>query len=143
MLMHSIFRQAVESRGNLNMETSKKRGEHNSSITRVRPVFQQLLRRDPPDEAFWLPRLLRLASSGQPLATRLAGSPGLLLPELRKLKCHCDPVLKQRFGICGIMLEECFEKAVPPTACFLKWLIEHPDPKAGPREESRNPKIRN
>lgn len=90
-------------------------GEYNSSITRVRPFFQQLLQRDPSGRE-WLPKLLLAAEPRTPLALRLAKNPGVLSTHVRSKRGHK-----------GCLLEECFEASTPPSKRFLTWLVEHPE----------------
>jgi hypothetical protein len=97
------------------------RGERNSSITRVRPVFEQLIRRD---THTWLPALLRLSRA--PLASVLASDPGVLDPACQETRPYPDRVLK-RHGIAEVQLARCFEHRLPPPKAFLNWLIEHPE----------------
>ena len=97
------------------------RGSYNSSITRVRPVFQQLLKRDVMD---WLPVLLRLSNKGT--GKRLAKNSGELVPELIEKRMYKDRVIA-RYGFPKIKLETCFEYPLAPPKAFLKWLIENPD----------------
>jgi len=102
-------------------------GQCNSSITRVRPVFQALMQRDPTG-ADWLPRLLGLAGHECELAANLASDPGVLLPSVTEKRCYKDPVLRRKpYNIPGIWLEVCFEKRTHPPARFLRWLVRHPD----------------
>jgi hypothetical protein len=97
------------------------KGSYNSSITRVRPVFQQLLKRDVRD---WLPVLLRLSNKGY--GKELSKNPGELLPELIEKRVYKDRVIA-RYGIPEIKLEACFEYPLAPPNAFLRWLIEHPE----------------
>ena len=100
------------------------RGSYNSSITRVRPVFGQLIRRDP-SGATWLPPILRTVSAGQ-LEPDLVESPGDIHSYLFETRTYVDSVLA-RHGVLAIELERCFEKILPPPRAFLEWLIRNPD----------------
>ncbi|MEZ5293426.1 MAG: DUF429 domain-containing protein [Vicinamibacterales bacterium] len=91
----------------------------NSSITRVRPVFRQLLAADPTGAA-WLPKVLRLLDPG-PVAASMAADPGRLGPQWVQRRPYKDPVLGK------IELEACFEYPVLPGRAFLRWLVEHPE----------------
>jgi hypothetical protein len=93
----------------------------NSSITRVRPVFQQLIRHDPSGET-WISKLMEITGND----AELANNPGKILPELVQTRPYQDKVLK-RFGIEQINLENCFEYSVAPPERFLRWLIMHPE----------------
>jgi hypothetical protein len=101
----------------------------NSSITRVRPVFQALLGRDPTG-ASWLPPLLSLSkSTGVSLTT--ISEPGRLLPAVSEKRMYADPVLGP------IPLERCFEFSVAPGSSFLRWLLTHPEQLTWPMSDGR------
>jgi hypothetical protein len=93
----------------------------NSSITRVRPVLQQLIQRDPGGES-WIPKLIEITGND----AEVANNPGKILSELVQSRSYQDKVLK-RFGIEQINLENCFEYSVAPSERFLRWLIMHPE----------------
>lgn len=95
------------------------RGRHNSSITRVRPFFMELIGRDPTGES-WLGPLLRAAPHAGRLPPGLADAPGVLLPEVVARRPYEDRVLGAT-----VELEGCFEHAVPPPEHFLRWMIEN------------------
>jgi hypothetical protein len=97
------------------------KGSFNSSITRVRPVFQQLFKKDAVN---WLPVLLCLSKTDY--GKELAKNTGKLLPELIKKHIYKDRVIA-RYGFPSIKLEACFEYPLAPPKRFLKWLIEHPE----------------
>lgn len=107
------------------MITSPDKGKFNSSITRVRPVFQRLIGQDRTGVS-WLPKLLNLAPVNQDLAFRLSENPGNLLEPTLKIRKYNDRVLKE-YGFNEIDLEACFEKRLPPPYRFLRWLIENQD----------------
>ena len=91
----------------------------NSSITRVRPVFRQLLGKNPTG-ASWLSQVLQLSkSSGLSRTTR--SEPGTVLPAVSEKRRYADPVQG------NIELERCFEFSVAPGRSFLRWLLENPD----------------
>lgn len=92
-------------------------GLYNSSITRVRPFFQQLLRRDATGVS-WLPRLLGLVAAPEPII-RSAGRP--LLPQCATIRSYADKVWN-----CTIPLEGCFEYSVPPPGPLLSWMLRNP-----------------
>ena len=92
----------------------------NSSITRVRPVFLQLLHKNNTD---WISRILNLCNSKY--AEVLSIQAGSLLKESIQKRKYCDPTLKQ-IGIKEIFLENCFEYSLPPPLKFLEWLILNP-----------------
>jgi hypothetical protein len=99
-------------------------GESNSSITRVRPFFQCLFRREPTG-AMWLPALLKSVPFNVDLATRMAKHSGHLLSTLLLPRQYTDRALPR--GMQRINLEACFEKPFPPPTRFLRWLIKHPE----------------
>lgn len=103
-----------------------------SSITRVRPLFQALIGRDP-SGASWLPGLLRLATENRPYASGLASNLGSLLPEVVQTIPYSDRVLSC-YGRDEIQLEACFEQSLPPPEGFLRWLIENPDQMTWPQD---------
>jgi len=92
----------------------------NSSITRVRPFFRQLLGRSSTGER-WLPSLLRAATHNRDYARALAADPGRLDRNGVCKRPYTDPVLGP------ISLECCFEKKLPPPEGFLAWLIQRPE----------------
>jgi len=93
-------------------------GNQNSSETRVRPVFGQLLNEAPTGEP-WLPRLLDLAGRSSSLALRLASNSGRL-PSM------------------GI--KQFFERELPPPSGFLEWLAQHPEQMTWPERKGRKEK---
>ncbi len=107
------------------MVEREKRSRFNSSIIRVRPIFQRLISRDTTGQS-WLPSVLKLAACNQPYAWNLAKDMGTLLEWVVARRSFVDEVLKSR-GISKINLEECFEHPLPPSADFLHWLIGNPD----------------
>jgi len=78
-------------------------GRHDSSQTRVPPVFSELLKNDA-SGGDWLGILLGLASAKSPTAKRLSMAFGKLAPAPG----------------------EVFEVKVPPPERFFKWLLENP-----------------
>src|SRR5437764_1479673 len=86
-------------------------GPCDSSITRVRPFFCELLRRDCAG-ASWLGALLELAPR---FGDMNPGPPGRLHPSVLAPKRLGDSVLPS-----------CFEASLAPPAAFLRWLIENP-----------------
>lgn len=97
-------------------------GQRNSSITRVRPFFQALLRRDATGKD-WLPKLLSLSSA---VPSSFASNPGVLLPWVSETRVYKDRVLKKEpYNVASIMLEKCFEYSLRPPRAFLHWLIEN------------------
>jgi len=79
-------------------------GIRNSSLTRVRPFFQMLIKRDPTGLS-WLPKILALAPN-------------------RRLFPHEDFLTNP--GLLGrVYLDN--ERRLNPPGEFLRWLIEHPE----------------
>jgi hypothetical protein len=101
------------------------RGRLNSSITRVRPVFQALLRRDPTGTS-WVWTLLGMATCNDAYAGAMQKNVGELRPHCIKLRTYDDRVLKF-YGVDNIQLAGCFEPSLPPPSAFLSWLIKHPE----------------
>jgi hypothetical protein len=103
-----------------------------SSITRVWPVFQPLLQRDPSGLS-WLPSILALANHNPALARRLAGALTPLLPAcLEKRPIRAKTL--QQFGKPTPIMEGCFERSLPPSAAFLRWLFRNPQRLHWPRQ---------
>src|ERR1700733_14352357 len=111
-----------------------------SAITRVRPFFQSLLRRDP-SGASWLPALLRLGEANPYFSEKAARGCGPLLEWVTQTQPRSDRALRS-FGIASVELEECFEYRLPPTQGFLRGLIEHPALLTWPREDEMSAKMR-
>ncbi len=77
-----------------------------------------------PSGAKWLSHLLRLAPENTTQTGKWAAKSGTLFPKLINKRPYKDRIL-QEYGIDEILLEECFEKSVPPPQSFLRWLISH------------------
>ena len=99
----------------------------NSSITRVRPVFRQLVGKDPTG-ASWLPKILQLSKSSG-LSGTVRSDPGTVLPAVSEKRPYADPVQG------NIELERSFEFSVAPGAAFLRWLLENPSRMIWPGSE--------
>ena len=93
------------------------RGEANSSITRVRPFFQQLLDQKSASKER-LSKLLSLAGENSLLAEELSADAGNFLPHVYTKRWCSAGVLKEH-EVSQIFLEQCFEKSVPPPTRFL------------------------
>lgn len=106
--------------------------QFHSGITRLRPFFQPLLRRDPTGLS-WLPALLRLSWANPDLGDKLATDCGSLLDWVSRRRFRPDRALRLH-GIASVELEECFEYRLPPPAAFLRWLIENPGRMVWPDE---------
>jgi hypothetical protein len=98
-------------------------GQFNSSITRVWPVFDTLLSRDPTGSN-WLATLLSLAP------TPFSGKVGTLLPAVscfdrpipRSIQHDLSAEQRQSLG----MLRRAFEADVAPPTAFLEWMLREP-----------------
>ena len=104
---------------------SHPRGESNSSLTRVRPIFQTLINRDQTGLS-WLSKILGLSAENLNLAVRLSEDSSGLSRETTEKKKYRDRVLG-KYKLPVIELEACFEKPFPPPRRFLRWLIEYPE----------------
>lgn len=90
-------------------------GARNSSLTRVQPIFRELLKNDPTGQR-WLSLILRLAAPPSPRAEAVLPCIRSLLPKTEK---------------------ERFERRVPPPTAFLRWLIEHPERMTWPKKHGK------
>jgi len=90
----------------------KTEGLWNSSITRVRPFFQNLLNRDASGLS-WLTKLVQLAPKNKDLTSKMAMMNCRILDQLMEGSKNGRP--------------KCFEYSVSPSKVFLRWLIEHPE----------------
>ena len=88
-------------------------GQHNSSLTRVQPVFGAAIERDPTGST-WLHRLLD-AAGARPLLRSLVDQPGDLIPDT------AAPSSSKKADLA------CFEVGVPPDRRLLSWCVEHPE----------------
>ncbi len=113
-------------------ETSMIRGRFNSSITRVRPFFQNLLKQDATGHR-WIPTLLGMVTCNTAYADELAKQAGTLRENCTTLRTFEDGILKL-YGIPSIQLAECFEHSLPPPPAFLSWLIRNPEQMTWPRK---------
>jgi hypothetical protein len=106
--------------------------QFDSGITRVRPFFQPLLRRDPGGLS-WLPPLLRLSWANPDLAEELTDDFEPLLDWVAAKRPRSDRALRLH-GIPSVELEQCFEHRLPPPQLFLRWLIDNPSRMCWPAE---------
>ncbi len=89
-------------------------GDWNSSLTRVQPVFNELLDRWP-DGAPWVGELWELAARTRPnVAVPRPPHVGTLRPS------ETPPDRPSRAG-------KVFERTVAPPVAFLRWLLAHPE----------------
>ena len=87
-------------------------GLRDSSLTRVRPFFGELIARDP-NGGSWLGDLLSATPHGKAVFAGLLSEPGALDASLAAARPN---------GLLG-----CFEFGVPAPKDLLAWYIEHPD----------------
>ncbi len=92
----------------------------NSSITRVRPVFQQLIHKN---DTVWIKNIIKLFKNDY--ADELLKNTGSIIPCSIAMRKFSDSTLKD-YGVKTIELESCFEKSMEPAENFLRWLIENP-----------------
>lgn len=111
------------------------RGRFNSSITRVRPVFQELLNRDRTGLR-WLPALLGIATCNVDYAEKIQKNAGRIQTFCSDLRTYDDRILKF-YGVNNVQLEGCFERSLPPPSAFLSWLISHPEEMVWPHTRGR------
>jgi hypothetical protein len=97
----------------------KAAGEWNSSITRVWPVFLQLLDRDSTGKS-WLKNLLELAGRQNMLAVSMSQLDCTIAADLRTERpfTRYEPAIR---------LPRCLEYDAPAPERFLRWLIQHPE----------------
>jgi hypothetical protein len=112
-------------------------GEHNSSVTRVWPVFDSLLQHDPTGAA-WLPWLLKLGSRAARVDPLIYTDSGPLLPELANFERAIPGQLRRVLGSVRVArlerLRNAFEPSIPPSGPFLRWLLEHPERLVWPKK---------
>lgn len=105
------------------------KGQWNSSITRVRPFFEELLAGDP-SGATWIGRLTEAGSRAPDYPGDLEALQGELSAGLVATRPYNDRILGRT-----IDLATCFEYPVPPSEAFLRWLIENPARLAWPGQD--------
>lgn len=121
------------------MKVSSTRGKvgiWNSSITRVRPVLSQLLRRDPSGRT-WLNRLVECVPE-RDCPVHLPAQGATILSGCTVSRAYEDRVLKT-YGISTIDLPECFEHDIPPPTAFLRWLVLNPGSMKSVKQASPRP----
>lgn len=106
------------------------KGQFNSSITRVRPVFQELIHRE---DTSWFGDLVNLFPNQ--MIFQINTKPVSICQSSLQRRSYHDKILKQ-YKIETIQLENCFEFSLPPSNAFLKWLIENPDQLQWPNGQS-------
>jgi hypothetical protein len=99
-------------------------GQFNSSITRVWPIFDTLLSRDPTGSE-WFNRLLALAP------TTYSSKVGTLLSEVGQFDKPIPRSMRRDLSAdqCRALgnLRQAFEAEVAPPIAFLEWMLRHPD----------------
>ena len=112
-------------------------GEFNSSITRVWPVFDFLFQHDSTGAA-WLTSLLKLGSRATLVDQNIHSNPGYLLPELGRFERALPGPLSKVLGSPRATkigrIRNAYEVEIPPSATFLRWLLEHPERLTWPKE---------
>ncbi len=103
----------------------QRKGIYNSSLTRVYPLFGSLIKQDPTGTS-WLSSILQVATDSTTNDLQLPNQIGSLLPEVIASRTIGGNILKYH-GVDTIDLPGCFEKSIPPSFRFLRWLIEHPE----------------
>jgi len=96
-------------------------GKKDSSKTRVRPIFNELLDRWT-SEVGWLDALYDMAHATRPAASPLSARGRLVASETP--------------GERHLRMGNVFERTVAPPAAFLKWLLEHPEQMQIPDRET-------
>jgi hypothetical protein len=112
-------------------------GEHNSSVTRVWPVFDYLFHYDPTGTA-WLPWLLKLGSRSAQVDPLIHADSGPVLPELVHFERAIPGQLRRVLGSERVArlgrLRNALEPSIPPSGPFLRWLLEHPERLVWPKK---------
>lgn len=113
-------------------------GNFNSSVTRVWPVFDRLLAADATGES-WLGELLRLGHLAAHSSTAIFGGHGRLLTSLSQYENDLPAPLVKVLGSQRAerlsKIRNAFERDIPPSDAFLRWMIEHPDRLVWPRDK--------
>jgi hypothetical protein len=119
-------------------------GEFNSSVTRVWPVFEWLFRSDPTGTS-WLGSLLRIGSRAEEAEPDLLADPGALCTELARVERALPVQLRKALGAEHTTrvgnIRNAFEAEVPPSALFLRWLLEHPEQLVWPKTASGQKRV--
>src|SRR5216683_655041 len=115
--MIAVARSALE--GECKMSKRDAAGKYNSSITRVWPVFLQLLDRDPTGGS-WLKDLLAHIGKMNELASAMSRLDCTIVQGLRTERnfARYEP---------PVCLPLCLEYDAPAPERFLAWLIRHPE----------------
>lgn len=95
-----------------NNDTKQVRGKYNSSITRVRPFFQALFKKDRAGKS-WLPKLI------------------LAMPQQKEF---LKTLSKMTGEIAEDWIQTCFEYKIPPSKEFLKWALNNPNALTWPKK---------
>lgn len=99
-------------------------GLRDSSLTRVRPFFGNLITADATGQS-WLPQLLGAMPNARAVLGDLVGEPGTLLSAI---------TTTTRNGLLG-----CFEFPVSPMRGLVQWFIENPDALQWPASQMFSP----
>jgi hypothetical protein len=105
-------------------------GEYNSSVTRVWPVFDWLFHNDLSGPT-WLRPLLKMGSRATEVDQQIMNSnPGTLLAPLADFARALPGPLRKVLGPRAKQLPSirgAYEVDIPPSAAFLRWLLERPE----------------
>jgi hypothetical protein len=114
-------------------------GKFNSSVTRVWPVFDTLFSCDPTGST-WLNALLKLGHLSDNASASIFETNALLLPELGLFTLDMPGPLARELGSERMnrhgKIRTAFERDIPPSKEFLRWLINHPDRLVWPCDSS-------
>ena len=98
----------------------------NSSITRVRPILLELLKRED-DGAKRLHELLEISPGFKNLPAQIRNNPGIIISDCRRRKMVTDK------NVISMKVPSAFEWEAPPPGEFLRWMIEHPEELTKPK----------
>lgn len=119
-------------------------GDRNSSVTRVWPVFDRLFDQDPSGKS-WLVPLLRLGSRSGEAMSSILREHGPLLPELARFDCAMPGSLNRVLGVHRLerlnTIRNAFERDIPPSAAFLRWLLHNPGRLVWPRDSGGRERV--
>lgn len=111
-------------------------GNRNSSVTRVWPLFDRLFDQDPSGKS-WLVPLLRLGSRSAEATSAIFRDHGPLLPELARFDLSMPGPLIKVLGSSRMerlkTIRNAYERDIPPSTTFLRWLLHNPDRLVWPR----------
>jgi hypothetical protein len=113
-------------------------GDQNSSVTRVWPVFDAMIHRDSAGVE-WVAGLMRCGSRARDVDHGILADSRPLRPECSRLEKALPGPLRKALGperVARIRrLRNAYEADLPPSAGFLRWLLEHPERLTWPRDK--------